>query len=105
MYLVAEELVSPGGPSAPVWIFITTTTAGIIALIGQQLAAKKAANEAKVEAAKAAVNSKLAQQNTEAISDGFANSVGSKLDQIIKTQNEHGSSIRHHLEWHLEKDN
>jgi len=105
LFLAADDIVAPGGPSAPVWAFLTAISLGIIALIQQQLSAKKAANEAKVLASKAAENADKAQANTTSISNGFAGRMDSKLDSIIAEQNSQGNALRKHLEWHLSEGN
>lgn len=99
--IIAEELVAPGGPSAPVWAFLTAITVALLGVIAQQISAKRAANEAKMEAAKAAKNSQKAQENTAGISNGFAGSVGRKLDRIITNQDSLETAFRDHLEWHV----
>lgn len=96
MYLT-EELVSPGGPSAPVWVFLTTITAAVITVIGQQIQAKRAARETKAEAAQA-------NENTKNISNGFVDRMDFKLDDIRKSQAETNNALRKHLEWHLDND-
>jgi len=103
MEIIAADLVAPGGPSAPVWAFLTAIGLGILGIIGQQISAKRAANEAKIKAAEAAVNAKAASENTANISNGFAGNVDSKLNRILGKQEQLEVSFREHLEWHLEK--
>jgi hypothetical protein len=100
--MLAAELVSPGGPSAPVWAFFTAITLAILGIIGQQVSAKRAANEAKIEAAKAAKNSRQASENTANLSNGFAGNVDSKLNRILGKQDDMERAFREHLEWHLD---
>lgn len=101
---LAAELVAAGGPSAPVWAFLTAISVGILALIGQQLSAKRAANEAKVKAAEAATSAKKAEANTANISNGFASDVDRDLKAILKIQTDLERSFRGHLEWHDKKE-
>lgn len=100
MYL-AEELVAAGGPSAPVWAFLTAISLGILAMIGQQITAKRTARETKDEAVKAHAASVKASENTLPVSNGFVSRVDRKLDSIITEQNKQGNALREHLEWHL----
>lgn len=101
---IAEELVTSGGPSAPVWAFLTTITLAIIADIYQTVKARWEARHARVEA-------EQANANTTNVSNGFASGVGRKLDRIIDSQrtlNEKQDNLskafRDHLEWHLNKE-
>jgi len=105
MFYAAEsaDLIANGGPSAPVWAFFTAISLALIGVIAQQIAAKRAANDAKIEAAKAAQNSEKAQKNTENLANGFASSVGRKLDKILTEQSELAKAFREHLEWHLDR--
>lgn len=98
---LADGLVASGGPSAPVWAFFTAISVALLAVIGQQISARKAANEAKIASAKAAENSLAAKENTANISNGFAGSVGNKLDRIISEQIKLSDAFRDHLEWHV----
>lgn len=98
---MAEELIAPGGPSAPVWTMMGLIITGVITIIIQQIKSRQAAIEAKYAATKAA-------ENTTSISNGFAGGVDSQLKQIITTQqrmqtgqDDIGKAIREHLEWHL----
>lgn len=111
MFLSAEELVAPGGPSAPVWAFLTTITIAVIALIGQQLKSRsdlkqiKAQGEAaKSEATKAHQSAEKAQENTVSVSNGFTGRVDKKLDRIYEALQSTDKALRDHLEWHLEKE-
>lgn len=99
----AVDSIAPGGPSAPVWAFLTAITLGILTLIGQQLATRSKLNEAKHEASKAVESATKAQENTTSISNGFVDRMDSKLDAIIAEQNSQGNAIRGHLEWHLQE--
>lgn len=108
--ILAADLIAPGGPSVPVWTFFGILTTGVLTLIGQQIAARRTAAEAKVKAAEAAANSKKAQENTQALSNGFADSTSSSLNRIIRSQDELrrgqedlGKALREHLEWHLDR--
>lgn len=101
---MAEELVAQGGPSAPVWAFLTTITLAVIAGLFQTVKAKREAREARLEAQKAA-------RNTTSISNGFASGVDIHLKRIIKTQDrmevkqdDTAKALREHLEWHLDKE-
>lgn len=99
---IASELITNGGPSAPVWAFLTAITLGIIGIIGQQISSKRTAKDAKIEASKAAANAQKAQENTENLANGFASSVGRKLDRIIRKQDSIETAFRDHLEWHVD---
>lgn len=101
----AEELVTSGGPTAPVWAFFTAISLALIGIFSQQIAAKRAAKEAQIKAAEAAKDSRLAQENTSNISNGFAGNVDAKLNRIIDKQDETHAALRKHLEWHLHRDN
>lgn len=103
MYM-AEDLVAPGGPSAPVWAFLTTITLAVIAGLFQAVRAKREAQDAKFEAKKAV-------RNTASTSNGFASGVDTQLKRIIKTvdrvenkQDDTAKALREHLEWHLDKE-
>lgn len=109
MHALAAEVVAEGGPSAPAWAFFTAISLALIAILGQQLQAKRAANIAKNEAADAKTqatqaneNAAEAAQNTAGISNGFAKTVGGKLDRILSKQDALEQSLREHIEWHLE---
>ena len=102
--LLANELVAPGGPSAPVWTFLIALTTGVLAIIGQQISSRRAANEAKIEAAKAAANSLQAKENTTNISNGFVGRMDRKLDSIGTQITNLDTAFREHLEWHLDKE-
>lgn len=103
MYL-AEELVTSGGPTAPAWAFFTAITLALIGVIAQQIAARRAANEAKIEAAKAASNAQQAKDNTAPLANGFASRIDFKLDAIRDEQAQTNGALRKHLEWHLDND-
>lgn len=103
MLLAADDIVAPGGPSAPVWAFFTAISLALIAVIGQQISARRQAHDAKIEATKAAKNAKAAQENTASLSNGFASRVDRKLDAIITEQDSQGDALRKHLEWHLNR--
>lgn len=109
--LLAESLVSPGGPSAPVWAFLSAITLAVLAIIGQQLKAKSDLRQlreqselAQSEAKKAHQSAEKAQANTQSISNGFASSVLGKLERIEQSQQTTEESFRKHLQWHLEND-
>lgn len=103
MILTADQLVAPGGPSAPVWVFLTTIVTGVLVIIQQQLKAKSEARKAKDEASKAAENSAEAAANTKSISNGFVSRMDKKLDRIYASQQETDKALRDHLEWHLDR--
>lgn len=101
---MADELVAQGGPSAPVWAFLTTITLAVIAGLFQTVKAKREAHDARLEAQKAA-------KNTASVSNGFASGVDTHLRRIIKTmdrveikQDDTAKALRDHLEWHLDKE-
>lgn len=101
---MAEELVASGGPSAPVWAFLTTITLAVIAGLFQTVRAKREAHDARIEAQKAV-------QNTASVSNGFASGVDTHLRRILKSQermeikqDDTAKALRDHLEWHLDKE-
>jgi hypothetical protein len=109
--LIAEGLISPGGPSAPVWAFLSAITLAVLAIIGQQLKAKSDLRQlreqsemAQSEATKAHKSAEKAQANTANISNGFASSVLGKLERIELSQQKTEEGFRNHLQWHLEND-
>lgn len=102
MLYLAADLVAPGGPSAPVWTLLGLLVTGVCAIIGQQMSAKKAANEAKVKASEAAEQATLAASNTTNISNGFVGRVDTKLDKIIDRQDRFDQALIKHLEWHVD---
>jgi hypothetical protein len=99
----ADELIAPGGPSAPVWIFLTTIVSGVFLTIQQLIKAKHEAREARSEASKAAESAAEAASNTQSVSNGFAGRVDRKLDRIIASQSETDKALREHLRWHLDR--
>jgi hypothetical protein len=52
----------------------------------------------------AADNAETAVTNTRSVSNGFANRMDFKLDQVIKNQDSLQIAFREHLEWHLNKE-
>jgi len=111
MIVGAEELVAPGGPSAPVWAFFTAISLALIGVLAQQLKARFDLKAARNEASKAHESAQAAQKNTASISNGFAGRVDRKLDDIGSAQESLLSLVAsvderlsHHLEWHLEKE-
>jgi uncharacterized protein HemX len=111
MYLAADQLVTPGGPSAPVWAFLTTIAAGVIVIIRQQLSARSELRNAREEVAKARESAEKAQQNTRNVSNGFAGRVDSNFETLITAQQNTThqlgklqTAFQKHLEWHLEKE-
>lgn len=116
--LYAQDLIAPGGPSAPVWAFLTGISLAVLAIISQQLKAKSDLKQMKMhsevaqnEASKAHKSAAEAQQNTASIANGFASRVLGKLERIHETQQETDKAIRsiarsqrEHLQWHLERD-
>jgi|SRR4051812_2044104 len=107
---LAENLVAPGGPSAPVWAFFTGLSLAVLAIIGQQLKSRSDAkllkaqmDVAQSEATKAHKSAKEAQANTANISNGFASSVLAKLERIHESQQETDKALREHLGWHLDR--
>jgi hypothetical protein len=104
MGYLAEEIVTPGGPSAPAWAFFTAITLALIGIFGQQIAARRTAKETKDEVTKAVESASAAQENTVNVSDGFAQRMDRKLDAITKQQHETNAALRRHLEWHIDKE-
>lgn len=81
MYL-AEDLIAPGGPSAPVWAFFTAISLAIIGLFGQLIATKREARATRDEAIQA-------KENTINVSNGFTARMDRKLDSIMQWQLDH----------------
>jgi hypothetical protein len=111
MFLGADELVTPGGPSAPAWAFFTAITLAIIGVLAQQLKAhsdlkqlKAQAETIQHEASKANESAIQARENTVNLSNGFVSRMDRKLDSIQATANETSEALRDHLAWHLEKE-
>lgn len=109
MLLTADELIAPGGPSAPVWAFFTAISLAIVAIIAQQLKARSDFKQLKIlsertkDAAQEANESATqAQTNTYSIANGFADRMDRKLDAIRASQISTDQALRDHLEWHLE---
>jgi hypothetical protein len=98
---LAEDIIAPGGPSLPVWSFLTAISLAIIALFGQQLTAKREARAARDEASKASKSSLKAAENTTNISNGFVSRMDSKLDRVIQQQYDLLEWQREHQEWHM----
>lgn len=104
MFLAAEELVAPGGPSGPVWAFLTAISLALIGVLAQQIAARIKARETKDELTRTAEAAKQAQENTVNISNGFVGRIDRKLDQIHSEAAETNKALRKHLEWHLDNE-
>lgn len=111
MMIEAEQLVSSGGPSAPVWAFLSAITLAVLAIIGQQLKARSDFKQLKMqsevaqsEARKAHESAEKAQTNTANLSNGFASKVLGKLERIHQSQQATEEAFRKHLQWHLEND-
>jgi hypothetical protein len=104
--MLAQDIVAPGGPSAPVWAFLSAISLAIIGLIGAEFKSRREMrgrlNDAKSNAEEAANSAKKAQANTAALSNGFAGRMDTKLDTLIDEQRKQGNALRQHLEWHLE---
>jgi len=103
------DVVSPGGPSGPVWAFLTGISLAVLAIIGQQLKAKSdlkqmkhSSEAAQSEATKAHKSAAQAQENTANVANGFARTVLGKLDRMYESQQETQKAVREHLQWHLE---
>jgi gas vesicle protein len=110
MYL-ADELVAPGGPSAPVWAFFTALIGGVIALLSAQIKAKNDASQLREEIRKTRESTEKAEKNTRNVSNGFAGRVDSNFETLISAQEKTTDNLgklqaafQKHLEWHLEKE-
>lgn len=101
--ILAEELVASGGPSAPVWAFLSAISLALIGVLAQQMQLKAQARAAKDEASKANESATKAQENTVNIGNGFVGRVDRKLDGILEAQRATDRALREHIEWHLEK--
>lgn len=100
----ATEIVQPGGPSAPVWAFLSVITAGILTLIGQAISAKRAANDAKSKAEEASESATKAASNTEALSNGFASAVLGQLQKANAKLDRLAERFNDHLDWHQRQE-
>jgi len=115
MSIAAGELIAPGGPSLPVWSFLTAISLALIGVLAQQLKArsdlkqiKAQAETATDEASKARQSASKAEANTINVSNGFVSRMDRKLDSItasqqtlIEAQRKTDHALREHLEWHL----
>lgn len=77
---------------------------GIVTIVVQQLQIRAKQNEAKEAAITAAKSADEAKANTQNVSNGFANRMDRKLDNIATNQEELSRAFRDHLEWHLNKE-
>jgi hypothetical protein len=114
----AEELVAPGGPSAPVWAFFSALSLALIGVLAQQLKARSDLKQLKAtservesEAIQAHESAATAQSNTQNVSNGFARRVDTKLDNIQSSINDTNNALRKteealraHIEWHLREE-
>lgn len=98
---LAGDLINDNGTSSVAFAFFTallaTTSATILGIFKVRQDAKEAKNAAKE-----------AQANTRNVSNGFASSVGGKLDTLVKGQtqireavDDQADALRKHLEWHV----
>lgn len=104
MVLMAEEMVSPGGPSAPVWAFLTTILGLLITNIFLLIQAKLAAREAANKVGNVQVSADQAVANTANVSNGFARNTTIKLDAIHTAVQDIENRISDHLQWHLHQE-
>lgn len=109
--LIADDLISPGGPSAPVWAFLTAIISIALTILGTQLKARSDFKQlreqtelAKNAAQKANASASQAQANTANVSNGFASAVLGKLERIEQSQQSAEEALRKHLQWHLDND-
>lgn len=107
--VIAESLINDSGiSSTALTLFaiiiggLATAGVGIYKVRAEQREAKVAAEEAKDAAIQAA-------KNTVNVSNGFASSVGGKLDRIVTLTlvntekiNDIGTGLREHLQWHMD---
>jgi hypothetical protein len=82
--------------SGPVVATLLAIIAGLGKIIVDLYKIKHRAEDAQDAAQKAV-------ENTKNVSNGFAGSVGSKLDQIIQGQVDVRNRLEKHLEWHLDQ--
>lgn len=82
--------------SGPVLIGLSAVIAGIGKVIVDLYQIKHKATDAKNASEKAV-------KNTENVSNGFARSVDTKLNRIIKQQDKMDETLRDHLQWHIEQ--
>lgn len=102
--ILAEELVTPGGPSAPAWAFFTAITLALIGILQQVITTKREARQAKVIASETHKCAEEAASNTVNVSNGFTSRMDRKLDTIHVMVQETNDALRKHLEWHLERE-
>jgi hypothetical protein len=111
MLLTAEELIAPGGPSAPVWVFLTTimslVVVNVFQLIGARVAAKEAAKKATETAqvvTQVQESADRAASNTQNVANGFAGNIDRKLDVIYTAVQDIEGRFAEHLSWHLNQE-
>jgi hypothetical protein len=89
-----DGLINTGSISAIALTAFAIIIAGLGKVVVDLYQVKHKADDAKDASEKAV-------ENTANISNGFAHNMGSKLDRILEQQSEMGTSLRDHLEWHL----
>jgi hypothetical protein len=100
----AEEMVAPGGTSAPVWAFSTAVVSLLIVNVFQLLSARTAAKEAAVKVEAVQASTDMAVYNTKNVGNGFARDVNTKLDVIYTAVQDIEQRFTDHLEWHLQQE-
>jgi hypothetical protein len=100
----ASELINDNGISAIALAFFTAMFAAIGGMARWIYQLIRKADDAKEAADLAAEEAKKTQNNTAGLANGFAGSVGAKLDSILAKQDRLEEAFRGHLEHHLEHD-
>ena len=107
--MILAELINAEGGIAPVTLGLLTTIIGVVGIIAKGVfdarakveEVRKQAQKATESADKATESADKAFANTAPISNGFADSVLRKLDRIDGRMEALDSSVRQHLEWHV----
>lgn len=98
MTFLSEDLIAPGGPSLPVWGYLSAIIIAIVTIMPAIYTTRKEAREGRSKAEEAVAN-------TRNISNGFAKGVNVKLDELLIITNHNAEQLNKHLAWHLEQEN
>jgi uncharacterized FlaG/YvyC family protein len=95
--LLAGELINDNGISAIALAFFGALFSGLALLFQQVWQSRRNAIQASNEAKKAAAN-------TQGVANGFAGSMGRKLDAINESVQRLDERLDKHIEFHLNKE-
>lgn len=104
IWSAGSDLVAPGGPSAPVWGFLTTILLGVCTLIYRYFNERAERRETLELSKKAAEHAEAAVDNTKNISNGFARGVNGKLDTILAAMQDIDGRLNEHIAQHDRKE-